>query len=192
VTLYASSGHTALPIRRLKCSIIRALFTGGPLTGFSRRSRPAHQYFASPVGPRTLLAGRYLSRPRQGGIAGIAGRLAFGAVRRHRPPASRGIGRGQLAGFHRGTAGRFLGFRYSIAGGLLFGLTGNVGQPGRLRSAVRASRATLTACRAACRSANAGSFAPDLARNFSSYAFFARICVSRSSKLFLGQSRPLK
>ena len=37
----------------------------------------------------------------------------------------------------------------------------------------RASRATLIAWRAACRSANAGSFVPDLALNFSSSAFFA-------------------
>jgi hypothetical protein len=53
-----------------------------------------------------------------------------------------------------------------------------------LSSAVRASRATLTAWRAACRATNAGSFTPDLARNFSSSAFFAfAAALSRSSKL---------
>src|SRR6516225_4152947 len=55
-----------------------------------------------------------------------------------------------------------------------------------LRSAMRASRARLIACRAACRSAIAGSFVPDLARKFSSSAFFAlAAALSRSSKFVL-------
>ena len=57
----------------------------------------------------------------------------------------------------------------------------------------RATRAAPTACRAACRSAKAGSFAPDRARNFSSSAFFAfAAAFSRSSKpVFLELSIPL-
>src|ERR1700736_4546269 len=78
-----------------------------------------------------------------------------------------------------------------IAGRLLFGLEGDVmgGLPGSASRAAcsasaAASRATSIAWRAACRSANAGSFTPDLVRNFSSSAFFAfAAALSRSSTL---------
>ena len=74
------------------------------------------------------------SRPRlASGIAGIAGRLAFGL---------QGDVMGGLPG-DLGIARRLLGFHGGIAGGLLGGLTGNAGQPGTvtLGSARRASDA---------------------------------------------------
>src|ERR1700730_10957902 len=87
---------------------------------------------ASPVGPRTCSRGALsFSRPcLASGIAGIAGRLAFGLQYDviGRLPSDLGIA-GRLLGFHRSIAGGLLGFLGGIEGVPLVDLTGNARRP---------------------------------------------------------------
>jgi hypothetical protein len=106
-----------------------------------------------------------------------------------------GFPRGPLSEFH--IAGLLLGFQGGLTSGSLGGLCGGQGSSllsfnanlVAVRSAIRASRATLTASRAERRSTAAGLSAADLARAArSSWAFFAfAAALRRSAKsVFLG------
>jgi len=143
--------------------------------GYPVKQRSLDQHIECRIAGRTahFLAARviFFETVLASGMAGVAGRVALGL-------------QGDVIGRLPGAASS----ASAAASRAAFSPASRASRTTRdaLRSAMRASRARLIACRAACRSAIAGSFVPDLARKFSSSAFFAlAAALSRSSKFVL-------
>ena len=130
--------------------------------GYPVKPRSLDQHIECRIAGRTahFLAARviFFETVLASGMAGVAGRVALGL-------------QGDVIGRLPGAASS----ASAAASRAAFSPASRASRTTRdaLRSAMRASRARLIACRAACRSAIAGSFVPDLARKFSSSAFFA-------------------